>query len=96
MGYRLSRKAAADLRAIYAEGIRLFGLQQADRHMDRLEQAFELVGGNPHMARERFELSPPARVHPVKSHVVLYVVRDDGDVLIVRVRHSREDWTGFS
>lgn len=92
MSYRLSRKAAADLRTIYGEGIRLFGMDQADRYMARLEQAFDLLGDSPYIARERTELSPPARVHPVASHVILYIVGEDGIVLIVRVRHSREDW----
>jgi toxin ParE1/3/4 len=92
MGYRLSRRAAGDLRRLYAEGIERFGLAQADRYLDRIERALDLLAANPQMARERAELSPPARVHPVGSHVVLYVVRNDGDILVVRVRHSREDW----
>ena len=43
------------------------------------------------MARERPELVPPARVHPCGPHIILYVV-DAAGVLIVRVRHAREDW----
>lgn len=46
------------------------------------------------MARERQELSPPMRIHPFKAHLVVYHIEEDGDVLIVRVRHGYEDWTG--
>ena len=44
------------------------------------------------MARLRSELSPPMRVHPCGSHVILYVVDVERGVVIVRVRHGREDW----
>ncbi|PST17318.1 type II toxin-antitoxin system RelE/ParE family toxin [Mesorhizobium plurifarium] len=44
--------------------------------------------------RERFEISPPMRIHPFRARLVVYRIEEDGDVLIVRVRHGREDWAG--
>ena len=42
------------------------------------------------MARERPELS---RARPsLRLAVIIYTVDEDGGVLIVRVRHGREDW----
>jgi toxin ParE1/3/4 len=32
------------------------------------------------------------RVHPCGSHIIIYTVNKAGGVLIVRVRHGREDW----
>ncbi len=52
-----------------------------------------VIAASPQIARERNELSPPARIHPCGSHVIVYVTEPDGDVLVVRVRHAREDWT---
>lgn len=92
MAYRLTRKAAADLRHIYAEGIVLFGEAQAARYHEQLRHTFDMLADNPAMARERIELSPPVRVHPCGSHIIIYTVEADGRVLIVRVRHGREDW----
>ena len=93
MTYRLTRKAAADLRHIFLDGMTRFGLAQTERYHARLKRSFDLLAANPEMARERPELTPPARVHPCSSHIILYTVDRDG-VLIVRVRHGREDWTG--
>ena len=45
------------------------------------------------MARQRRELSPPMRIHPFKAHLLIYRIEEDGDILIVRVRHGHEDWT---
>jgi toxin ParE1/3/4 len=94
MGYRLTRRAAADIRHIYAEGLRLFGSAQAERYHARLARVFDLLADNPELARERTELSPPVRIHPCGSHLVVYVIEADGGILIVRVRHRREDWAG--
>jgi toxin ParE1/3/4 len=92
MTYRLTRKAGTDLRHIFIEGMTRFGLAQAERYHARLRRTFELLADNPEMAPERPELSPPARVHPCGSHVIIYIVGQNGDVLVVRVRHGREDW----
>jgi toxin ParE1/3/4 len=92
MGYRLTRDAAGDLRRIYIEGLRLFGVEQAAWYHSQLGQAFDLIATHPLMARERREITPPVRVHPCGSHVIVYVIGDNGGVLILRVRHGREDW----
>jgi toxin ParE1/3/4 len=90
--YTLSRKAEEDIIAIFVYGAAEFGLQQAEHYHDLLENTFQFLAENPEAARERLEISPPVRIHPIESHVVIYSVEDDGNVFIVRVRHGREDW----
>lgn len=92
MRHRLSRKAEADLVHIYVEGARLFGTAQAEKYYAELERTFELLADNPMIARERTEVSPPVRMHPHGSHVVVYVLEDDSRIRIIRIRHGREDW----
>lgn len=92
MGYRLTRRAEQDVIEIYIYGAREFGAAQADAYHDKLETAFDLLASQPYIARERNELAPPVRIHPVGAHIVVYLVDDTGDILIVRVRHGREDW----
>nr|WP_281285495.1 type II toxin-antitoxin system RelE/ParE family toxin [Rhizobium glycinendophyticum] len=57
-----------------------------------LEHVFTLIAENPRMARERLEITPPARVHPTGSHMVIYSIKPSGDVLIIAVPNAREDW----
>lgn len=90
--YTLSRKAEEDIIAIFMYGAAEFGLHQAERYHDLLENTFQFLAENPEAARERPEINPPVRIHPIESHVVIYTVGDDGDIFIVRVRHGREDW----
>ena len=93
MGYRLTAKAAQDIGKIYLNGVRQFGPRQADEYHALLERSFRFLARNPLAARERPEFSPPVRIHPVQSHIVIYRVEVDGDVLVIRVRHGHEDWT---
>jgi toxin ParE1/3/4 len=91
MGYRLSRKAEDDLIAIYHIGVDEFGAAQAEGYFTGLEEAFSFLASHPRAARERREISPPVRAHRYKSHLIVYIL-DGDDVLILRIRHAREDW----
>ncbi|MCG5481577.1 MAG: type II toxin-antitoxin system RelE/ParE family toxin [Ensifer alkalisoli] len=92
MGCPLSLVAEEDIIDIAEEGVRLFGPAQARRYHDELFAIFNLIAANPRMARERFEISPPVRIHPFKAHLVVYRIEEDGDILIIRVRHGHENW----
>jgi toxin ParE1/3/4 len=93
MGFRLLSEADENLDTIAEQGIRLFGYSQARRYIHELNATFELLAANPHMARERHELSPPVRVHLHKAHLIIYRIEENGDILILALRHVHEDWT---
>lgn len=92
MGYMLSRAAEEDLIYIFLYGIDQFGLAQAERYHELLSKTFQFLAENPEVAHERPEITPPVRIHPVKSHLIVYTLDPDGGIFIVRVRHGREDW----
>lgn len=90
--YKLSRKAEEDIIGIFQYGVAQFGMQQAERYHDLLERTFDFLAENPEAARERSEITPPVRIHPIESHIVIYTVDENGDIFVVRGRHGREDW----
>jgi toxin ParE1/3/4 len=90
--YRLTRAAADDLVDIYIQGVILFGQAQADRYHDGLEAAFGFLADYPRSARLRTEIARPVRAYPYKSHLIVYDVAEDDQILILRVRHGHEDW----
>ncbi|MEP1577196.1 type II toxin-antitoxin system RelE/ParE family toxin [Roseibium album] len=92
MSYQLTGKAEEDVISIYLEGLKTFGEAQSERYHLELEGVFETIGHSPYLARERQDLCPPMRVHPHGSHINIYQVDAAKNVLIVRVRHAREDW----
>jgi toxin ParE1/3/4 len=91
MAYSLSQQAEEDIINIYITGAELFGLTQARYYHQQLTTTFQFLADNPHAAPEREEISPPVRMHPVGSHLVIYQAEAD-DIFIIRVRHAHEDW----
>jgi toxin ParE1/3/4 len=88
---RLRRQAKADLQDIWLYGAERWSVTQADLYLRRLERTFELLCAYPEIARLHDEFTPSARVYPVLSHVLIFLVEDD--VLdLVRVAHARSDW----
>ncbi|HEY7885810.1 MAG TPA: type II toxin-antitoxin system RelE/ParE family toxin [Cellvibrionaceae bacterium] len=92
MGYYLSKKAEQDVVDIFVRGVATFGIYQAEKYHELLASALQILSDNPFVAFERTELSPPVRIHPFKSHVIIYLIDSNGDIFIVRVRHGHEDW----
>lgn len=90
--YRLTRAADDDITAIFSAGIELFGVAHADSYYTGLSAALAFLADNPFAARLRHETEPPVRAWPYKAHLIVYEI-DDLGVLILRVRHGREDWT---
>ena len=91
MKYRISRPAVADIDRIAAEGLDQFGPTQANKYLDGLHKAFQLLASFPRSNRERVELSPPQRIQPYGAHLVFYEIEAEV-VIITRIRHGREDW----
>ncbi|HKP79674.1 MAG TPA: type II toxin-antitoxin system RelE/ParE family toxin [Phenylobacterium sp.] len=91
MAVKPSRAARQDIIEIYLRSEEAFGETQADRYVADLESTFAFLAEHPMAARERFEFAPPVRIHPYRAHLIVYRL-DGGDVLILRLRHGREDW----
>jgi toxin ParE1/3/4 len=89
--FRTTRQADEDISDLFVYGVLNFGHAQATAYEAGLFRVFDLLSNNPFMVRERSELRPPVRLHPYRSHLIVYMVGQD-HILIVRVLHSRQDW----
>lgn len=92
MSYEISVKAEEDMLHLYVDGAERHGIDQAERYYAGLIRQFETLTLNPELYHERTEIDPPVRVCPYGVHVVIYMVTKTNHVLIIRVRHGREDW----
>ncbi len=89
--FRTSDQADEDIIAIYEQGYRLFGADQADRYLDDLDSVFQRLADFPRLGRLRTDYTPPVRILPFKAHIIVYD-EGDGGIVIIRVRYAREDW----
>ena len=88
--YQTSRQAKNDLRQIGIYTERVWGKAQRRKYLSSFDAKFSLLADNPLMTNERREFTPPVRIHHHGSHLIVYIVRDMG-VLIVRVLHQNAD-----
>jgi toxin ParE1/3/4 len=83
-------QAEQDLLDIWLYTFNEWGERQADKYLDELDQAIQLLAEQPLMCRERLELSPPVRIHYHAHHLVVYLALDDG-LNVIRVLHESMD-----
>ncbi|MGV8952887.1 MAG: type II toxin-antitoxin system RelE/ParE family toxin [Cypionkella sp.] len=90
MRLKYSQAARRDLRAIYYQSARTFGVHQADRYRDGLLASLAFIGESPLALPEYRNATRIVRVHRYQSHVVIFELRED-EVFIVRVVHGLRD-----
>lgn len=84
--------AQDDLSGIWRHGAQTWGVDQADRYADTLFALFDLLAGFPEMAPAGAEVTPPVRIHPVGTHLVICRTVGAG-VDILRIRHAHQNLT---
>jgi toxin ParE1/3/4 len=90
--FHLTATAFADIERLFQDGLEKFGLANADRYYDGLFATFGFLASYPRAARLRHEIDPPARAYRYQSHMVVYDLDREDAVIVLRVRHGREDW----
>ena len=82
--------AEQDIADIWIFGAERWSADQADNNFDAMVNLFDLLSEQPEIARLRDEFSPPVRIHPYGSHVIVYETVDTG-IAIIRVLHNRQN-----
>ena len=67
----------------------------ADQYLDRIQHVCALIADNPAMGIERDELRVGVRSFPVENHVIFYVAKDKG-IVVLRVWPSAQDPATFA
>jgi toxin ParE1/3/4 len=89
--YRLSPRARDDLEEIWRYTAEIWSVAQADAYINDLAQVFETTCDFPTLARLRTEFTPPVRIHPHESHLVVYEAAE-AEIVVLRVLGGRQDW----
>lgn len=95
MKWQLSNEAKRDLVEIYAYSIATFGEHVADDYQSTIERALRRLSERPKTGRPATQLGDGLRVHPVRSHILIYRPSHEG-ILVLRIRHQSEDWLAES
>ena len=86
--WKLSRLARLDLIEIADYTVDTWGLEQADRYMDSLEDCFKQLVRVPGMGRPCNQIRPGYRRIEHEKHIIIYRAVPGG-VFISRILHQR-------
>lgn len=95
MALLFTPSALADLAGIWQYSVQQWDEQQADDYLSGLYAAIDRLTDFPLLGALRTEFTPPVRILANRQHIIIYRV-DGADILIIRVRHAREDWQSDS
>ena len=87
-GYRFSRQARLDLIEIAEYAVDTWGLEQANRYLDSLDECFALLTKSPGIGWPCEKIRQGYRRIEHERHVVFYRVEANG-IFISRILHQR-------
>lgn len=88
--FRLTPRALEDLRAIGRYTLHQWGRQQRDDYLNGIDQRFAWLAQNPYLGRSRNDIAPGYYSFPQASHIIFYLIRDDG-IDIIGIPHQAMD-----
>lgn len=89
--YLLSKLTEQDLKNIYKKGVSEYGVKQAEKYLQSLQEKFITIAEMPRIYAERKELNPPVRICHHERHLIIYKINSD-HIFIIRVLHDRMDY----
>lgn len=88
--YRVTPRAQQDLINIGRYTLEMWGKKQRNLYLRAIEQRFRLIADNPYMGRHRPDVKEGYYSFPQGSHVIFYLIHDNG-IDIIGVPHQRMD-----
>ncbi len=88
---KLRPAAQGDLQTLWLTIAGVWSVEQAERDVRRLYDAFQRLIDRPDIGAIRPELGGAIRVQPAGAHIILYQIADD-HIDIIRIRAADEDW----
>lgn len=92
MGYKISKKALADIDEIWDHTAETWSTEQADRYYNLIFEEIEFIADHPQTGKDCNHIRKNYRCSIVKSHLVFYRINNNkNEVEIIRVLHQRMD-----
>jgi len=87
--FKVTAKARYDLLQISQYTELKWGRSQRNHYLKQLDEAFNLIGANPKIGKDRSNVLPGYRSFQQGSHVIYY--RESEEIAIIRVLHKKMD-----
>jgi toxin ParE1/3/4 len=92
--YRITPRAAEDLRRIARYTLETWGRAQRDIYLSAIDRRFSWLAENPTLGKPRPEVAEGYHSYPQGAHVIFYLVHADR-IDIIGVPHQRMDVVNY-
>lgn len=89
----ITRKAEQDLLGIMHFTLLEFGAAQVQKYSSLMDEGFKLILKSPSLGHKRRDLPGHMLVFPVGQHLIIYTIEAKQGIVILRVLHSRMDFS---
>ncbi len=88
--FRITPRARDDLKNIGRYTLKIWGKKQRDIYLKKLDKRFQWLTENPNLGKFRPEVEEGFYCFPQGSHLVFYILRDNG-IDIIGIPHQNMD-----
>lgn len=89
-GFRITPRARDDLKKIGRHTLKIWGREQRNTYLRNLDTRFSRLAQNPQLGKHRPDIQDGYYCFPQGSHLVFYILRDDG-IDIIGIPHQNMD-----
>ncbi len=93
MTVELSGEAEADLTGILVYTLNEFGPTQLEKYFKVIKEGLHYISKFPNSGHIRRDIPYSLVAYPVGEHLVIYKVADKTSILVIRILHSRMDFS---
>lgn len=86
--YTYSVRAEKDVKDIYLNTAKKYGIIQADKYDSGLQQSLQLIADNPDMGRQCEYIRKGYHRHEYGRHIIFYRKRKN-DIFVIRILYDR-------
>lgn len=88
--FRITPRAAQDLRDIARYTLRTWGRKQRDAYLNAMDRRFWWLAENPHLGKPRPDIKDGYYSYPQGSHLIFYLIHEAG-IDLIGIPHQRMD-----
>jgi len=88
--FRLSAKAIDDLKSIGRFTVKMWGREQRNIYLSKLDESFQLLADQPFLGTPRSDIREGYRVHHVGRHLIFYC-QQATHIDIIRILYDQMD-----
>jgi toxin ParE1/3/4 len=88
--YRLTPTAKSDFVEIWNYSVETWGLKQAEKYLQDIEDTLNQLAANPELGRQRPEIASGYYSFPAQKHIIFYLI-SDSYIDIIGILHGKMD-----